>query len=97
MIDDAIAYLLQFGRDAALPYVRHRIQASSHYPDLSELRVLTDGRQLRVLVSFEPGDIVLVLVGGDKTETGNTWYSTAIPTADDLIDQFRIYRARRTP
>lgn len=94
-VDDALAYLRQFGRDAALPYVRHRIQASRHYPDMSEVRILTEERQLRVLVSFEAGDLALVVVGGDKTESGNAWYSDAIPAADDLIDQFRNYRARR--
>ncbi len=94
-VDDALVYLRQFGHDAALPYVRHRIQASRHYPDMSEVRILTDERQLRVLVSFESGDLVLMLVGGDKTESGNAWYSDAIPAADELIDQFRNYRSRR--
>lgn len=69
-LDDALGYLRQFGRDAALPYVRHRIQTSRHFPDMSEVRVLVDGRQLRALVSFEPGDLVLLLMGGDKTEWG---------------------------
>ncbi|MGH9127728.1 MAG: hypothetical protein ACRDY2_01895 [Acidimicrobiales bacterium] len=63
-VDDALVYLRQFGRDAALPYVRHRIQSSR--------------------------------VGGYKTESGNAWYSDAIPAADELIDQFRNYRARRS-
>ncbi len=95
-VDDALAYLRQFGRDAALPYVRHRIQTSRHYPDMSEVRVLVDGHQLRVLVSFEPVDLVLVLLGGDKTDSGNAWYAQAIPVADDLINQVRNYRASRS-
>jgi hypothetical protein len=31
-------YLSEHGRGATLPYVRHRIQISRHFPDMSELR-----------------------------------------------------------
>lgn len=33
-----LEYLCEHGRGATLPYVRHRIQISRHFPDLSELR-----------------------------------------------------------
>ena len=35
---------------------------------------------------FDPRRTAIVLLGGDKTGEWNTWYETAIPTADDLYD-----------
>jgi hypothetical protein len=76
-------YLTEHGRGATLPYVRHRIQISRHYPDMSELRSdhSVDGVRyvMRVLTYFIGGDQeVLVCVGGNKhgwqERTGHDWY-----------------------
>lgn len=37
-IADCIDYLCEHGRGAVLPDVRHRIQTSRHFPDMSEVR-----------------------------------------------------------
>jgi hypothetical protein len=39
MIASALDYLFEHGRGAVLPDVRHRIQISRHYPNMSEVRV----------------------------------------------------------
>lgn len=88
VVDDGLEYLNQFGREAALPDVRHRIQTSRHFPDMSEMRVECGRRYLRVLVAFASADTLVVLVGGDKTNLGNAWYDLAIPLADELFDKY---------
>jgi hypothetical protein len=37
-VDEALSYLREHGRGAALPDVRHRIPSSRHFPDMSELK-----------------------------------------------------------
>jgi hypothetical protein len=64
-------YLSEHGRGATLPYVRHRIQISRHFPDMSELRTdhTVEGIRyvMRVLTCFIDGDQgVLVCVGGTR-------------------------------
>ncbi len=86
-----LAYLAEHGRAAALPTVRHRIQASRHFPNLAEVRTQhTDGAGpvVRVLVMFHGDDAIVVLIGGDKSRLGNAWYDQAIPIADQLYDRF---------
>lgn len=55
-----IDYLCDHGRGAVLPDVRHRIQTSRHYPDMSEIRtdqIVDDRRYLmRVLTCFADAD-----------------------------------------
>lgn len=88
-----LAYLAEHGRAAALPSVRHRIQGSRHYPDMSEIRTRHNdgpGPVLRVLVVFHAQDTaVVVLVGGDKQRLGNAWYDQAIPLADHMYDRYK--------
>lgn len=61
----AIGYLVEYGRGAQLDLVRHRIQISSNFPDMSEVRVLV--RQLphdlvlRVLTCFVDNDSTLLV------------------------------------
>jgi hypothetical protein len=44
------------GGEPPLPDVRHRIQISRHFPDMSEFRVTIDDEHVyRVLVGFGPG------------------------------------------
>lgn len=68
---DGLEYLRQHGRAAVLPDVRHRIQISQHFPDMSEMRAdqLVVGRHyvLRVLVCFvDDARTLLVCVAGNK-------------------------------
>jgi len=99
-VEADIRYLLEFGRGAVLPYVRHRIQQSSQYPDMSETRTSVtenDGRTwvVRTLAVFADGDSVLALcVGGDKKaweqiHPGKDWYDTWVPVADEVYARMK--------
>lgn len=95
---DGIEYLREHGRGAVLPDVRHRIQQSSHFPDMSEVRadqVLGDRRfVMRVLVCFVDDDrTLLVCVGGNKhgyeERVGRDWYDDYVPVADRVADSYK--------
>ena len=53
----------------------------------TELRA-AQGGALRVLDMTDRRRTAIVLLGGDKSGEWNTWYETAIPTADDLCDAY---------
>jgi hypothetical protein len=94
-VDEALAYLGQFGRAAALPDVRHRVQTSSHYPDMSEVRVdLDESRIFRLLACFDPDDLPVLLIGGNKAQLLNRWYDQAVPKADELFEEYLTLRAQ---
>ena len=85
----ALRYLEQFGRSAVEPDVKHRIQTSAYYPDMSEVRVtLGPQRVYRVLVCFGPADRLVGLIGGNKAGVGNAWYLQAVPAADVVFAQY---------
>jgi hypothetical protein len=90
-------YLCEHGRGAALPYVRHRIQTSDYFPDMSEIRVDRwvegDRYVMRVLTCFVEDDSkVLVCLGGNKhcweREHEKDWYESYVPAADSIIKTF---------
>jgi hypothetical protein len=88
-LDEALAYLEQHGRAAALPDVRHRIQTSRHFPDMSEVRVDIDQSHVyRVLVGFGPDERPALLLAGNKSGVGNTWYEANVPMADERFDAY---------
>jgi hypothetical protein len=97
-IASGIDYLCEHGRGAVLPDVRHRIQASRHFPEMSEVRIdySTDGRRylMRVLTCFADADTTVILcLGGNKdryeTRTGRDWYDDHVPVADLIVDNYR--------
>lgn len=51
---------------------------------LKELRI---GR-LRILFAFDPRQVAILLVGGDKTGEWAKWYEQAIPAAEALYDTY---------
>ena len=96
-VRSAIEYLLEHGRGAQLDLVRHRIQISAHYPDMSEVRILYPARPhdlvLRVLTCFVHNDAtLLVLIAGDKNEwarqRATDWYDTHVPIADTITTHY---------
>ncbi len=94
-VDEAPDYLQGHGRAAALPDVRHRIQISRHFPDMSEVRVDIDDMHLyRVLVGFGPNDVPALLLAGNKAGIGNHWYDENVPIADDRFDAYLAALAR---
>jgi hypothetical protein len=88
-VDEALAYLEEHGRAAALPDVRHRIQTSRHFPDMSEVRIdVDDGHVYRVLVGFGPDGRAALLVAGNKAGVGNAWYEANVAVADQRFDAY---------
>jgi len=90
-------YLCEHGRGASLPYVRHRIQTSRNFPDMSEIRTdqSVEGRRyvMRVLTCFVHEDSkVLVCLGGNKhgweQERKGDWYERYVPAADSIIENY---------
>jgi hypothetical protein len=85
----ALGYFEEFGRSAAEPDVKHRIQTSTYYPEMSEVRVTLGPKQVyRVLVCFGPDDRPVALVGGNKAGSRNAWYLQAVPAADAMFAQY---------
>jgi hypothetical protein len=62
------------------------IKGSRHL-NMKELRV-SKGGAIRVLFAFDPQRWAVLLLGGDKAGQWESWYSEAIPVADDLFDQY---------
>lgn len=88
-VDEALLYLEEHGRAAALPDVRHRIQTSSHYPHMSEVRVdVGKSHAYRILVVFGPRSVPILVAAGDKAGIGNAWYDANVPIADERFEQF---------
>lgn len=88
-VNEALSYLEEHGRAAALPDVRHRIQTSKHFPDMSEVRVdIDDDHVHRVLVGFGPDDRPALLLAGNKAGVGNRWYDANVPVADERFDAY---------
>jgi hypothetical protein len=90
-VDEVLAYLEEHGRAAALPDVRHRVQTSRHFPDMSEARAATDKDHVyRVLVGFGPDGCPALLLAGNKAGVGNRWYELNVPVADDRFDTYLV-------
>ena len=87
-MDEALAYLEEHGRAAALPDVRHRIQTSAHYPDMSEVRVDLDDDRVYRLLGFGPDDRPALLLAGNKAGVGNAWYEANVPVADARFNAY---------
>jgi hypothetical protein len=92
-----LEYLCEHGRGASLPYVRHRIQTSGNFPDMSEIRtdqfLRGDRYVMRVLTCFVDGDSkILVCVGGNKylweKEHKRDWYEAYVPVADLMVEKY---------
>jgi len=61
----------------------------------AELRVQARGRLFRVLYTFDPKRVAILLTGGDKTGH-ERWYEVHVPIADKLYDR-HIEELKRQP
>lgn len=61
---------------------------SSRYHNMKELIVGVEGCELRVLFIFDPRQVAILLLGGDKTGEWNRWYQHEVPRADRLYDEY---------
>ncbi|MBK5239433.1 MAG: type II toxin-antitoxin system RelE/ParE family toxin [Actinomycetales bacterium] len=61
----------------------------SRHKNMKELRPSSSGRsEIRVLFAFDHQRRAILLVGGDKQNLWNKWYSRQIIRADALYDQY---------
>jgi hypothetical protein len=74
-------------RGVDLRYPRCSGVTSSRHPHMRELRIQHQGRPYRVLYAFDPSRKAVLLVGGDKTGS-DRWYSTYVPIADRVYDEY---------
>jgi hypothetical protein len=80
----AAVELLETGGPALGRPLVDTLQGSRH-PNMKELR--PRGGHMRVLFSFDPRRMAILLLGGDKSQRWRTWYAEAIPAADALYDE----------
>jgi hypothetical protein len=60
------------------------IVGSASDPRMKELVCDVGAAHIRVLYTFDPRQVAILLLGGDKTGNWKEWYSENIPAADDL-------------
>ncbi|MBL1274918.1 MAG: type II toxin-antitoxin system RelE/ParE family toxin [Ectothiorhodospiraceae bacterium] len=69
-----------------LPFPHSSGISNSRHSHLRELRIQHAGKPYRTLYAFDPRQMAILLIGGDKT--GNSrWYDQNIPLADKLYDE----------
>lgn len=61
------------------------IEQSKH-SHMRELRVQHGGRPYRVLYTFDPRRVGILLIGGDKTGD-DRWYDKYVPIADKIYEE----------
>lgn len=45
------------------------------------------GGYIRILFAFDPRRIAILLIGGDKSDRWQEWYTHMVPIADRLYDE----------
>ena len=94
-INASVILLQRLGPNLRFPY-SSAIESSTH-THMRELRIQHKGRPYRILYTFDPRRVVILLIGGDKT--GNDrWYETFVPIADKLYTEHlkQLKRERKT-
>jgi len=84
-VNDRVTLLGERGPDLGRPVVE-RIHRSRHH-NMKEIRA-SKGGALRVLFMFDPRRQMILLLGGNKSGSWNSWYELAIPLADDIYDDY---------
>jgi hypothetical protein len=79
----AVEVLEEIGPPLGRPWV-DTIHGSRH-ANMKELR--PRGGHIRVLFTFDPRRMAILLLGGDKRGRWSTWYQQAIAAADRLYDE----------
>ena len=81
-VQDIVDLLEQDGPALGRPVV-DQIKTSKHH-NMKELRA----GSIRVLFIFDPRSTAVLLLGGDKRGDWSGWYTTSVPTADILYDDY---------
>lgn len=66
----------------------------SRHSTMRELRVQSGGDPLRVLYSFDPRRVAVLLIGGSKRGSAR-WYDRMIPKADRILDRHLEHLGRK--
>ena len=83
-IDRILQQLVMHGPHLPSRYSKKVI--SSRHGRMRELRVQSGGRPLRVFYAFDPRQVAILLIGGDKT--GNDrFYMESVHIADRIYDR----------
>ena len=83
-VEACIPFLQERGPSLGRPLV-YTVKGSRH-PHMKELR--PPATNIRILFAFDPRRVAILLIGGDKTNQWQEWYSTNIPIADSLYDEY---------
>jgi hypothetical protein len=81
-VNAAVEVLEQRGPGLGRPLVDRIV--SSRHSNMKERRI----GSIRILFAFDPRQIAILLVGGDKREVWGSWYASMVPKADDLYDTY---------
>ena len=82
-VDARVGLLIEHGPKLGFPFSSQ--VKMSRFPEMRELRVQAAGDPLRMLYAFDPRQVAILLIAGDKTGDGR-WYETNVPVADRLFD-----------
>jgi len=53
--------------------------------------LISFGGNLRALFAFDPLRQAIILLGGDKTDNWDGWYTQNVPLGDELYDDYLTY------
>ncbi len=83
-VESCIPFLNRHGPSLGRPLV-DTVRGSRHL-HMKELR--PPATNIRILFTFDPRRIAILLIGGDKTNRWQEWYDENIPIADALYDDY---------
>lgn len=81
----AVELLRTFG--VRLPFPHSSAIRGSRHSHMRELRIQHGGRPYRILYAFDPRQVAVLLIGGNKSGDAR-WYARNIPIADRLYDEW---------
>ncbi|SRR6266508_4973368 len=82
-----VALIERLGPAMRRPY-SGEIEGSEFDPRMKELICDVGAAHLRVFYIFDPRQVAIILLGGDKTGLWNKWYDQNIPAADRLYNTY---------
>jgi hypothetical protein len=80
-VDAMVRLLEDFGPGLAFPM--SSAVKGSRYSYMRELRIQSQGEALRILYSFDPRRVAILLIGGAR-KGQRRWYEINVPRADKL-------------
>ncbi|MFV1990771.1 MAG: type II toxin-antitoxin system RelE/ParE family toxin [Acidimicrobiales bacterium] len=81
-----VELLAEYGPQLDRPHA-DRIK-NSKFHNMKELRPRGAAKNCRALYIFDPRRQAILLVGGDKSGQWAQWYSTAVPQAERLYEEY---------